>query len=376
MHQDDNDNEATIRVTPMMPAMMSDNHNAPPYVLIAGRGRSGTNFLLSLLDHSPSTHARNEPNKLPDSALARLPGGWVVGQAEDALNERWDAAVHTTAMSMGERDHRADAPKKHLHNVARNIGIYRLIDSPKARSVLRTFMPSLRGHEWPVPSILANRAALREALPVLKLNQAPGWFHWILHNRPQARVIHIVRHPGGFLNSWTNRWLNTHDAARVHADNLARLKTIAVGSPVWGERFGDIDAMSVEESELWFWRYTNEVIHEAGKGRDNYLLVNYDELSSQPMDLARRVYLFCGLPWTDAIEQRVRATSKESESIATAWRDKLSDEQIALVMRFLKESPIGQWWSEAELQSMNNKDGTASQPTTGTTPQTSRCASA
>jgi len=34
----------------------------------------------------------------------------------------------------------------------------------------------------------------------------------VLVNRPQTAVLHIVRHPGGFLNSWRNRYLaNTSD---------------------------------------------------------------------------------------------------------------------------------------------------------------------
>ena len=42
------------------------------YALLIGQGRSGTNYLLSLLDQSAATHCRNEPDQLDSSALSRL----------------------------------------------------------------------------------------------------------------------------------------------------------------------------------------------------------------------------------------------------------------------------------------------------------------
>ena len=43
--------------------------NPRRYVLIAGQGRSGTNWLLQILDLSSQTHCRNEPNDCIGSAL-------------------------------------------------------------------------------------------------------------------------------------------------------------------------------------------------------------------------------------------------------------------------------------------------------------------
>ena len=71
--------------------------------------------------------------------------------------------------------------------------------------------PGLRGQEWVPPRWLMSRARLAQATPALKGSQLPGGLPWIMWNRPGAHVIHIVRHPGGFLSSWMSRFLERHD---------------------------------------------------------------------------------------------------------------------------------------------------------------------
>ncbi len=313
------------------------------YVVIAGRGRSGTNFLLSLLNLSPLTHTRNEPHELMGSALSRLPKPWFVRDAQ-TMDENWDHAVTRTVYSMGARDHLARGPKEFLRPIPRMLGLYRMVDGPRSRALLSLMLPSLRGEEWLMPRWLGDYEKLSRALPVLKLGPTPGWMVWLLKHRPEARVIHIARHPGGFLNSWRNRWLLLNDRQEVRRRNQIRLRAIAEVFPDWAERFGDIDAMSAEEAELWYWTYTNEVIHNAGRGNPNYTLVIYERLAANAVEIARQLYHFCELPWTREIERQVQAESADSLSISNSWQEKLPREQIELVNRMLAQSTINEWW--------------------------------
>jgi len=325
--------------------MPTESSRQSPYVLIAGRGRSGTNFLLELLDLSPHTHTRNEPNKLEGTRMAQLPGQWRVRDQDASIMEaHWDQAVHEAAFSMGERDHLAKAPKDFLRAIPRRLGLYKMVDGPRSRRILRTFIPSLRGAEWPLPRWIGNYRQLARALPILKINQSPGWIEWVLAHRPQARVLHIARHPGGFLNSWRNRWLTLQDRKEVRKLNYIRLATIADLCPQWAARFGDVEAMSVEESELWFWCYTNEVIYQAGRDSPNYMLVVYERLSSRAVEVAKEVYEFCGIDWTQEIAEKVREASADSPAISNSWQEKLSRQQIELVNRIFSESSISTWW--------------------------------
>jgi len=315
------------------------------YAVIVGRGRSGSNFLLSLLDLSPLTHTRNEPHSLQNAAMSVLPRGWfVTDKQRPQLETHWDRAIVQAACSMGERDHMPKGPKYYIRPIPRALGLYKMLDGTRARRMLRRLIPSLRGAEWPLPRWVCNYDELHRSLPVLKFGPVPGWIEWVLAHRREARIVHIARHPGGFLNSWRNRWLLLHDRQEVHRKTTARLKAVAEALPEWSRRFGDIDAMSVEEAELWFWIYTNEVIHNAGRNLPNYMLVVYERLAANTVKLTRDMYEFCGLPWTDEIERAVRRESSDSISISNSWQEKLSTQQIDLVNRMLAESSIQSWW--------------------------------
>jgi hypothetical protein len=318
------------------------------YILIAGQGRSGTNWLLEILDQSRQTHCRNEPNECAGSALAALPTGLGCRPGLGAeLESAWDAAIARASRSFGERDHTIPAAKDHFSRLAQRTGLVRLARSKRLRKGLNSVRRTRLAEEWPIPSWVRSRRGWDQRVPVLKLTVVPGWIVWALENRPEARVLHIVRHPGGFLNSYIKRWLSYQaDQEEVARANRNVLVQIVAHEPEWAERFGDIAAMSLLESELWYWVYCAETIHRAGEGNPRYQLVNYLDLARDPVEVSRALYRGCGLDWDNAIEQAIRRSSQESESIASAWRRALDAEQIALVERILAKSTMGTWWNE------------------------------
>jgi hypothetical protein len=315
------------------------------YVLLTGQGRSGTNWLVDILDLSPRTHCRNEP-ALEGSALSRLPNGWPQNRDLEAL---WDQAVADTARSMGMRDHLLQVRKAYFRPGVQALGLVRIVQSYRCRRVLGHLVPAWHTNEWPIPRWLASERDLARALHVFKINQKPGWITWVLKNRPEARVLHIVRHPGGFFNSYAKRWLALADAEQVLRDNRARLEMVAASDPAWAERFGDIASLSLVEAELWFWRYAAESIHAAGQNSSQYQLIVYEDLVRDPLGVARAAYDGCGLPWTATIEQTIQRMAQESEAIATAWRKKLKGEHREMVERILEDSPLREWWPEPSV---------------------------
>lgn len=317
------------------------------YCIIAGHGRSGTNWLLELLDLSSQTFCRNEPYGSETSPLRELDEDRFVNRTDQtALDRRWDDAVLWTANHMGERDRPIVVPKDHVYPVSRTLGLYRMVRGPRYRKVLRSILPSLRGGEWRPPSWVFNRARLAEALPVLKLVSSPGWLVYVLKRRPRACVLHIVRHPGGYLNSWANRYRSENDEGMILRLNRARLEVVAQEDPAWADRFGDIARMTTEESELWFWRYATETIDRAGQGKPAYHRIVYEELTSSPVPIVKRCYEDCGLEWSQDIEQAVVSASQVSRGIAAKWRKRLREDQIDLVSRILEGSPMNKCWTE------------------------------
>lgn len=314
------------------------------YVLIVGQGRSGTNWLLSLLDFSPITHCRNEPNEIREGLLAKLPSPWVECDPQPELEAKWDDAVRWASTRLGERDSWIGSEKQHVYEFSRRLGLPRILERRRLRSLMALFLPSLRGSEWLMPRWMGSRIALEKALPVLKCVQVPGWAAWVSTNRASAQVLHIVRHPGGFLNSWRNRYLALHDSEAVSDANRARLKVVMEAAPSWARLLRHVDRMSVEESELWYWRYACETIHNAGVASPNYELIIYERLVADPVGMSRRIYDVCGLLWDDRIENACRRTSSDSKRISDSWRSHLSEEQSSLVTRILEGSLMQRWW--------------------------------
>lgn len=322
------------------------------YALLIGQGRSGTNYLLGLLDQSSATHCRNEPDQLDSSALAQLAPFRFFVDDQPLLARRFDAAVRQAARCVGPRDHMADVEKDWLKRSRRRAGYFYLRQRYRAVERLIRRRKPMDGKELVYPGWMVHTQALQQSFHVFKLNAAVGYGAWALRERPDGRVIHIVRHPGGFLKSWLKRWVRGEGGqqrGKGNADTLReedRLREIARRDVRWARLLGDVEAIGRAESELWWWRYLNEALHDSGKGRANYTLVLYEHLAHDPERVSREVYGTCGLEWDATIAQRVRSISRGAEKIARAWRDELEPEMVTLVEKVLAGSPMERWWGE------------------------------
>lgn len=321
------------------------SRSGPPYALIVGHGRSGTTWLLELLDLSPQTFCRNEPDLAARSPFQELwHDGRVCRRSPAALDGGWDQAVRWTVARMGHTDLPAKVAKDYPSPLSRSRGLSRLVPGKTLRRYARAAVLSLRGEEWALPGSVRDQRGFEQALPIIKFVQAPGWAAFVLRHRADVPVFHIARHPGGFLNSWSKRYLREADPAAVRESNRQRLEDVAREYPHWAERFGDPAAMSTDESELWYWRYATEAIHDAGQGNPLYRLINYEALAADPVPVLRDCFAACGLNWTGAIESAVAAAP--AESIAHGWRKAVGDDRLAIIDRVLSDSPLAAWWPQ------------------------------
>ncbi|BAM04777.1 sulfotransferase family protein [Phycisphaera mikurensis] len=319
-----------------------------PTSFLFGSGRSGTVVLLRLINLDPGVVVRNEPDELSDSPLGRALGqsgvrddandGTAIDVALDTsggFGRRFDEALAAIRTRRGTRDH-PWATRKAWH---RPIPLKLLNAGLKAG--LRQRLQ--RGREaWEVPGWAADRAALAAAPLSVKINNGPALARWLAAERPDLRAMEIVRHPGGFLASWRARWLNRPgvDPAAVLAKNRARLAAVAAAEPAWGERWGDPAALDVDASELWYWRYSNEAVLAAYAGDTRLLPIGFERFCREPQAHAEAVYRHLGLPYTDRVRAGVAAEMQGSTEIASAWKQKLGPERVALVEAVLAGSPL------------------------------------
>ncbi|MFW6336949.1 MAG: sulfotransferase, partial [Phycisphaeraceae bacterium] len=329
---------------------VSRSMNKPNYAAIVGSGRSGTNWLLQMFNFSPRTLCRNEPVLVDGNPYTELfpepeLRPFAPERYADRWREGWNHAVLRTSTRMGDRDPRIGGPKDFVHEVSRGLGLAFLVQHHRTRRLLAAVLPVLRGGEWPIPWFLGSQRRLESTVAILKLPLTCG--RYMLTERPGAPVLHIVRHPGGYLRSWRNRYVGPRDAERIAEANHRRLRAIVEHESAWAARIGDPDAATMEEAELWNWCYENETVHAAGVNRDTYHRIIYEQLVADPVGQMRDLYEVCGLPFTARVEQRILDASQSSGQIARQWRDKLSPEQIALVERILAQSSMRQWWDDA-----------------------------
>jgi len=320
------------------------------YSLILGQGRSGTRYLLRLFDKSTDTHCRNEADQIPGSAFARL-APWRFHVDDDAALEGiWDQVVGDASYSIGPRDPYPIRSKTWVYPLTRGLGRTVL----RYRYLLRYKItgrdhPMHNGREYHLPRWVVSPRQLETALHVFKLNASCGLAGWMFRQRPAAKAVHIVRHPGGFVKSWRERWLRKNDEGQVQTENIQRLMTLAERDPAWKSRLGDIEQMSGLEAELWFWRFCSEETHRAGEGRQGYHRIIFEDLASDPVAVCRDMYAFVGLPWNRAIEEMILEESRDSKSIAGAWKKELEPDVVEIVERVLDGSPMVGWWAHNEV---------------------------
>ncbi|MDB9528051.1 sulfotransferase [Oscillatoria sp. CS-180] len=335
--------------------------NSDRYAVIAGNGRSGTNWLLTMMDASPLTHCRNEPHGIATSPYHQLPNPPFEINNHEMTSFRWDAFAAWTANTMGERDHHINHPKRHVHRWSQKIGLAYLPARPKVQRFWRPLIPALQRGEWPMPFWVGNSRRLKEAVAVFKLTDMKAWtVEWVLQQRSHIPVIHIIRHPGGQLNSGIKRFFSTLTPTQQERERFlyqSYLKQGVAVHPEWAEIIGDIDALSMVEAVAWFWRYNNEMIFIAGKYAPNYLRIIYEDLVQDPLAYARKVYDFCHLPWTPEIETIIGkglTTSvwgkldKTPLEVANDWKSKLAPDYQEVVHRVLESSIMESWWGQDE----------------------------
>jgi len=304
----------------------------PNIAFLLGMGRSGTNFLLDLLDASALTHCRNEPDELGGGVLEPW-SEWKIHRNQSGVDDLW-GDLRKVVVRGGERDRPIPPFKDWVRSAA---------SSPAkalSKAALRKLMPGLGGSEYLLPAALVRGDELFEALHVLKINAAPSVAELFMESAADsgaksAQIIHIVRNPAGFLRSWQRRWLAEHDSELVLRANLERLEAVLRSDPKGGAFISTVRDPDVHEAELLFWRYCTERIRAAGEGRSQFLEVSYDALAGSPLSTLQGVFDFLDLPWTEEVTTRVNKLTESSAAIATAFQAELDDAAFATFERTL-----------------------------------------
>ncbi|MEO0425288.1 MAG: sulfotransferase [Pseudomonadota bacterium] len=305
-------------------------------VFTYGSGRSGTTLLAKLLDASPQTLYRHEPDKLrkcPELPFLPEPEEYarLEAPARRYLLELTRPAVPSVS---GKRPHfRKD------------------FRSPMAEHAKNALL---------APLSAAERFGLR--LPVPDLARGDGFFYLIKSVSSVCRVpmfaaasaptkfIHIVRHPGAVLASLLrgieqqlmNRDMFIHEIARM---SNAKAFDIPVDR---------LDALSYEEQAAYTWMVQNDKSERELGANPNYLLVSYEDICLNTVDRVQDMCEFIGIDLHEQIRTFIDEMNGSGEggyfSVAknplgsiSRWEEQLPAEIAERIETIVQQSAVGRF---------------------------------
>lgn len=320
--------------------MIDIEDSARRYAVIIGHGRSGTNLSLDILDCHPNTICRNEPGALAGCAMNGLPGKLEDGELPDNFPKLWREALDRSCVSRGARDRGGRMHKSYYTSHLGACFVEGVLPHTRVRKALGLVDFGLGGNEWDVGKFqkATNGAGI---FPVYKILLRP---HWVLNTHATDTgqfVIHVMREPLGMIKSWRGRYVSRAKGgpAAVHAANMATIDKILDhfgGKLKSGEPFSE---SSLVETELWRWRYMNEVAYRALAASDRYRVWTYSDLMCHRQETAEEGFAWLGLSIDAGTQKRLQSMTN------TLFHNKpnvpTNDEMVRDLMgHVLEDSPL------------------------------------
>lgn len=298
--------------------------------LVIGHGRSGTNLALDLIDTHEKTVCRSELNRAADGSFSALPSTPLAAPLGEDFDACWAQALGPAPWRRWDRDRGQNGFKSYYRGPVSRWLAEHVLPRPRLRRAM-----GLRRTEWSVRWLHRSQTPV---LPVFKLLLQPNWVVQRHADETGQHVVHVVRAPAGFVQSWRNRWVGTSPET-VYAENLLTLPPVLahfgrerVTEPGFSEA-------ALVESELWRWRYMNEVPLVALRGSPRYRTVGYGALTADPAGQAAALCRFLGLPLDEA--GHARAAAQSNTLFRTPHRTTVDPVLVAdLAAAVLEGSPL------------------------------------
>ena len=302
-------------------------------ILLFGMPRSGTTWLGKIFDSHPRVLYRHEPDtwqRLKDMPI-------IAGRSGRAQHE---GRVREFVASMPAM--RADRvcgkrplfPKDYASRTAtRRYALLSALHKALARIGVQSAAP--------IPPQPGDGQHYRLAW---KSIESLGRLGLMIECLPEARSVHIVRHPCGYVASVLRGEAAARFDHNAAAADFPIYEMLSSTEParrrgLTMERFR---AMPVVERLAWRWVIFNEVAAAETAGDPRNRVLYYEELCSSPEAMTRALFDFCSLPWHEQTAQFLRSSTSRSRDdyysvfkdpleSAWRWRSELMAEDVALV---------------------------------------------
>jgi hypothetical protein len=179
---------------------------------------------------------------------------------------------------------------------------------------------------------------------VSSMNRAPLF----LAVAPEARIVHLVRHPCSQIASrLRGRKLKLIDG-HTFVPALARTRL----ATRLGLDEATMAALPLEGQMACQWTIQNTMVHEALADDPRYRLVLYEDLCRAPQAVARELFDWCGLDWpaqtegfletsTAGGQERYFGVVRDSLAEIGKWRRQLDEAQIRAITDVVERTALG-----------------------------------
>jgi len=248
-------------------------------ILLFGSGRSGTTFLAKLLDSSPRIFYRHEPDaKIIDPRIPYLP-------KTDEYDNLKKICREFVSLLLNQNDARSvgGVPlfNKEYRSALENV-LYRLsffIAKGASRIGLDMAVPIyVRSTQRPTALIKSVNSVCRAPVIASAL--------------PDARILHLVRHPGAIAASRLRGAKEGKMQTNVYLESVCGMPE----SSLYPYTLSELESRSFAQQTAYTWMVTNDKVYRELKGNKNYRLIVYEDMCRNFRERSNEIFDFAGVP--------------------------------------------------------------------------------
>ena len=315
-------------------------------ILIFGLPRSGTTWIGKLFDSHPDTLYRHEPDSTYRLAMPLFPDRNEAGHYRQKL-EKYIAALPDmrTAKIAGKQP----LFLKNYHSKPALIAYRGSVAFAKFSGRLFPDMP--------LPFCTTGKGYDRLRV-VWKSIESLGRLGACMEALPDARAIHILRHPCGYVASVLRGENHHHFVSHTPtSEDYGIFEMLLATAPARhrGLTLADLKKLTSEERLAWRWVLAHEKVLADTQDSDRMLRLRYEDVCANPMVETRRMFEFAELPWHRQTEKFISASTSQPQGnyysvfkipmeSAQRWRSELTAEVIERVLKVLQGSMMQQFY--------------------------------
>lgn len=318
-------------------------------ILLFGLPRSGTTWIGKIFDSHRDTLYRHEPDS------------WGLLNATPLLPPADDFAEYTAAV----KTFVSRLPGMNATKVSASLPIfakhyYSLWGLQSRRIAVSAGKIGARLFgEFPVPAMVSGKTL--ETVPIVwKSIESVGRMGVVVRSLDNVSAILITRHPCGYVASVLRGEARHKFTGNVQASEdygiLERLMETKEAH-AYGLKLAHLRSLHPVERLAWRWALFNEKAMADTSGREDSITVRYEDVCASPLEKAKELFEFVGLPWDDQTSTFIeRSTSAEKAAYysltknpvnaANKWREELAEEDIRRITKVVANTLPGKLYLE------------------------------